>query len=411
MDKNLETLKKLNPSVEITEETDHINISNMWTDKTFMCRLEKATDFSPLENAFFPPELSALYHTDKSTLEVFFTPIFSNDELIKRQFSFFYKGLEFKASFGEPTELFRIIASGFRETDNSSDTDYRNLRKFRDYYKQETLPKYIQKYFENRVPINFFIQGDFSKISNDFVPLAKHLNFYLHYYDRETPILVIFEQDLDKKIYNLPCYTKKDKFPKVINFSKFDPVLLDLFQVSRRTANVRLKFIFFFQVLEYCAYYHLNDDLKKRLTNIIKRPDLLNNTSDYSKLLIEEFKDYFRQNDDSIKLEKLISDFCNWEDIKLEIECNKEYFATDLVFDGGLKIQAIINDKETFENEPKGLIKNIKTNIEKIRNVLVHLRESRENKVILPTPKNNDLLIPYLHLIQRIAEKIAIQHE
>lgn len=82
-----------------------------------------------------------------------------------------------------------------------------------------------------------------------------------------------------------------------------------------------------------------------------------------------------------------------------------------MVFDGGLKIPALISEKETFDTEPKGLVKTAKSNIEKIRNVLVHLRESRENKVILPTPKNNNLLIPYLHLIQRIAEKIAIQHE
>lgn len=411
MDKNLEILKKNNPSIEIVEETDHINISKMWDDSTFMCRLEKTTNFSPLANVSFPNELSAIYHKDTSTLEVIFSPILKNDPINERVFNFFYKGVEFKASFGEPTELFKIIATGFRETDNSSDTDYRNLRKFRDYYKQDTLPKYIQKYFENREPINFFIQGDFDKAASNFVAIAKHLNFYMHYYDRETPVLVIFEQEQDKEDYKTPCITKSNGFPKVINFTTFDPVLIDLFQVSRRTANVRLKFIFYFQVLEYCAYYHLNDDLKKRLTNIIKRPDLLNNTNDYSKLLIEEFKDYFRQNDDSIKLEKLLLDFCTWHDIKHEIECNKEYFSIDLVFDGGLRIPALISDKETFETEPKGILKSAKGNIEKIRNVLVHLRESRENKVILPTPKNNNLLIPYLHLIQRIAEKIAIQHE
>ena len=233
----------------------------------------------------------------------------------------------------------------------------------------------------------------------------------MSYYHRDTPNLVIFEQDLEEKIYETPCYTAKENFPEIINFSKIDPILLDLFQISRKTSNIRLKFIFYFQVLEYCAYYHLNDDLKKRLTNIIKRPDLLNNTNNYSKLIIEEFKDHFKQNDDSAKLEKLINDFCTWDDIKLEIETNKDYFSNDLVFDGGLKIQALINATENFENEPKGIMKSVKSNIEKIRNVLVHLRESRENKVILPTPKNNNLLIPYLHLVQRIAEKIAIHHE
>jgi hypothetical protein len=57
------------------------------------------------------------------------------------------------------------------------------------------------------------------------------------------------------------------------------------------------------------------------------------------------------------------------------------------------------------------MLSTIRKNIERIRNVLVHLREQRENKVILPTPDNDKKLLPYLYLIKRIAEKIAIQYE
>jgi len=42
---------------------------------------------------------------------------------------------------------------------------------------------------------------------------------------------------------------------------------------------------------------------------------------------------------------------------------------------------------------------------------MVHVRESRENKVILPTRHNTDLLIPYMFLIRRIAEVVAYSHE
>lgn len=413
MSEHLELLKTNNPTIEFVEEENFVNITKMWNDETFSCRFGKNEDFSDFGKIFFPIELSAMYHIETKKLEVIFAPLISDNSIIQRKFNFFYNGIEFQATFENPTNIFQTIAKGFQETDtdNSSDTDFRNLRKFRDYYNQETLPSYIKDFFDNKTPINFFISGDFDSISNDFVSLAKHLNFYMSYYHRETPNLVIFEQDLEEKTYETPCYTTNGNFPEIINFSKIDPILLDLFQISRKTSNVRLKFIFYFQVLEYCAYYHLNDDLKKRLTNIIKRPDLLNNTNNYSKLIIEEFKDHFKQNDDSAKLEKLINDFCTWNDVKLEIEANKDYFANDLVFEGGLKIQALINANENLENEPKGIMKSVKSNIEKIRNVLVHLRESRENKVILPTPNNNNLLIPYLHLVQRIAEKIAIHHE
>lgn len=119
-------------------------------------------------------------------------------------------------------------------------------------------------------------------------------------------------------------------------------------------------------------------------------------------------KDHFSQKDDSIKLEKTITENVSIEDIKNEIEANKEYFATDLEFEGGLKVNKILKDALSIESLKGDDLILIKKNIEKIRNVLVHLRESRENKVILPTKSNDQQLLPYLFVLRRIAEKVAI---
>jgi hypothetical protein len=43
-----------------------------------------------------------------------------------------------------------------------------------------------------------------------------------------------------------------------------------------------------------------------------------------------------------------------------------------------LKINKIISDEESIDKLVDSDVEKIKTNIEKIRNVLVHLRESRE---------------------------------
>jgi hypothetical protein len=233
----------------------------------------------------------------------------------------------------------------------------------------------------------------------------------MNYYDRKTPHIVIHEKE-EMEEFGLPCnYVKNKKIPQEIIFTNINSVLMDLFHIAKDTDNIRQKFIFYYQVLEYCAYYYLNDELKRNLTNMIKTPDLLNNPNKYTSLLIENFKDHFKQNDDSQKLEKLLNDYCTCDTIKNEIECNKDYFSKDLAFEGGFKIDSLISETENLDNRPKGIIKRIKENIDKIRNVLVHIRESRENKVILPTSKNNALLIPYLYLIQRIAEDIAIRYE
>src|SRR5690606_36653027 len=106
------------------------------------------------------------------------------------------------------------------------------------------------------------------------------------------------------------------------------------------------------------------------------------------------------------KLTKLISDYITVEDIQEEIKCNIKYFTKDVEFDGKFKLPALVNDDKIFDKikteskETKDkkkekdrlrqdLINQIADRIEKIRNVLVHIRESRENKVIFPTRKDN----------------------
>jgi hypothetical protein len=163
-------------------------------------------------------------------------------------------------------------------------------------------------------------------------------------------------------------------------------------------------------VLEYCSYYYLNEGLQRKLNNLVKNPDIINNSNHYSKVLVEEFKNYFKANDDKQKLEKLVNDHVDYKDIENEIISNHEYFSKDLVFDGGFKISALINNEKEALNPHKDILKSIIDRIDKIRNVLVHIRESRENKVILPTKRNNHLLIPYLFLTRRLAETIAIKY-
>ncbi|MEZ4854176.1 hypothetical protein [Flavobacterium sp.] len=105
----------------------------------------------------------------------------------------------------------------------------------------------------------------------------------------------------------------------------------------------------------------------------------------------------------------LISEHITISDIKLELQSNMAYYCKNIEFEGGFVIEPIIkNENVDLDSIPENTIKVIKENIVGIRNSLVHLRESRENKVILPTAKNDDLLIPYLYLIRRMCEKIII---
>ena len=405
----MNNLKELNPTVEIQEETEHININNLWNDKTFHLRYSKKENLDLFSDIILPEEFSAIIHKKHNKIEFIYAPVKNVEKEIGRKFDFQHNSEAYVISFEEPSETLKKIAKGFKILEQSGDSRYRNLRYFRDYYREDQNEG-MKAFFKDRTPINMFISGNLQKIT-DIQEFAKTINFYLRYYDRRSPTITIIKENFDDGEFNQHCINDENKFPNHINSVQIEPVILDLFQIAIETPNNRLKYLFYYQVLEYCSYYYLNENLKRKLKNIIRTPDIINNSEKYSRNIIEEFKDHFKSNDDRVKLEKLISEHCEFEDVKNEIEANKEYFSKELEFDGGFKLRSLITEEHNFDKPPKDIMKSIVDRIDKIRNVLVHIRESRENKVIFPTKKNNHQLLPYIYLIRRIAETIAIKYE
>jgi hypothetical protein len=405
MNKNLISLKKGNSKVEVLESLEGYKVINPWNDSSVSFFFKKRTNLVDLKNIVFPERLAAIFNSKSNSLEFIYGPVDQTSKILNRKFDFIYKGLNFICSFEKISNSLNLLAKNFQENTPESKTDHRNLRFLRDIYKDD----FYKDLFENAELISFYIKGDFAKLKNDFVGLCKSLNFYMAYFDRETPKILIYGKDHKEEKYIDPClYKLFDDFPSKINATTIDSTILDTFMVAENTANLRMKFIFYFQVLEYASYYYLDRKVHSKILKTLKDPDVLNRTDYFSKNLIEDLKNHFSQKDDSIKLEKTITETISISDIKNEIEANQEYFSKDLEFDGGLKISKVLNGDNPVENLKEGDLILIKKNIEKIRNVLVHLRESRENKVILPSAKNNNKLLPYLFLLRRIAEKVAV---
>ncbi len=265
---------------------------------------------------------------------------------------------------------------------------------------------------DSLIPTNFFIEGDFDSMSyNDQVLFFKQVNFMMLYYDRKSPYIVIFDTaEGGINDIKIPCKSNTTPFPSILNSKKYDSTLLDLMEAARHTGSIRLKYIFYYQVLEYCSYYYLENGLKRKLENIVKSPDILNSNL-YSSKIIELYSEYFKRNNDSQRMESLLKDLCSFDDIKNEIVSNADCFINDVCFDGGLKIEKLFNKKEEIDNPQNGIMTIIRKNIDNIRNVLVHARESRENVVISPTVRNNVLLRPYLYVLRRLAENVMIKFE
>ena len=405
MNKNLKNLVELNPKVKLTEYDDSTKLTLPWNDKTVGFVFKKGQKLIDIKDVIFPEQLSAIYNYKDTALEFIYGPISQENKIKVREFDFLYKGQSFKCSFGAISDTLKILAKAFKEQATESQTDYRNIRLLRDVL-NDGLYKEL---FKDKFMASFFVQGNFKKINFDFVGLSKSLNFYMSYFDRNTPTILIHPKELDEENYNNPClYELFDTFPKKINASKIDSTLLDTFMVAGKTENIRLQFIFYFQVLEYCSYYYLDKKIQAKILKTMNDPSVFDKPEYFSKTLIEDLKDHFSKKDDSIKLEKTITENVSIKDLKNEIESNKEFFSNDIEFEGGLKINRIVQNDHGIDSLKDDDLILIKKNIERIRNVLVHLRESRENKVILPSQNNNQKLQPYLWLIRRIAEKVAI---
>lgn len=415
--KHIQEFLKLNSSVTVKINDDatkkYFVLENLWDDKSFDECFPEDMDLSFLSGVVLPPELVAFFHKAYNKLEFIFAPIDKTDKFFGRQFIFNYKGVDFRCYFAEVSNVLERFARAFRRLEGGSGSDYRNLLIFRDFFNKEKLSENRREYFKEKVPISFYIEGDMERIECDFISLSKHLNLFMLYFDRKSPVIKIIPKEDKCEAFTLPCYSNVNKFPNIINSRVINPTIMDILLIAKGNRNIRLKYFFYFQVLEYCSYYYLNHDLKRRLIALLRNPDVSNNSDYYAMFMIEEFKNFFKQNDDSSKLEKTILDYCTLEDIKLELKTNCSYFSKQITFDGGFAVDAIIKDATALEDSPNGcmILKNVKDNIEKIRNVLVHLRESRENKIILPTRKNENLLLPYLYLVERIAEKIAIKFD
>lgn len=394
-----------NNYIKANNDEDKLIIYNCWNDFSFYLEYSNEDNLDFLKNILLPCDLFAIFHKDNNLYEFIFLPVTEKYEL---DIQYIFCGNSYRLYYDRPTESFEKIATHAKLADNAdiNERSYGLLRYSR-YYRHR--PDNEQ---EQIIPTNFFIEGDFSNIPYEkHIELFRHVNFMLSYYDRNSPFILLFNNDeysiCDIKI---PCKSNSEGFPSIINSNAYNSTLLELMEAAKNTNSYRLKYIFYFQVLEYCSYYYIENNLKRQITNIIKSPDIINSNK-YSNRIIEIFSDYFKSNKDEKRMERLLSDLCSFEDIKDEIKTNSRFFIEDINFDGGFSVKGMFKDESEIDNASQIIIPTIRKNIESIRNVLVHARESRENSEIKPTQKNIELLKPYLYLLRRIAETVIIKYE
>lgn len=379
-------------------------IVNPWEDDTVQIEVSIDNEIllESLNSVILPPPLSAIFHTDTYTFEFIFTVASPDNYLWSRAFDFIFNGVTYPCYYGESSEKLLSIASATRPRKPSSNTKHRNLRIYNDYCCQEKLPEPMVKFFENKKPISFFL-GPFTPKNNDeIIELSRHLNFYMFYFDRNTPIIEIYRPDEDFLLneQEVTC-----AFPDKLIGSTINPYLLDLW-TSASSLHGRLSFLYYYQILEYAGFYYIDEDVKLRIEKILRKPDLLSTTSTCISQAIDEIIDY-RLTDEQ-KLNAVIKRSSDPEKIWGVLEPYKDYFCNAVYFDGGFSVEPLIKQEWSHDDFAKSWYPKVPEKLRLIRNALVHSRESRVGQVIAPTRANNKRLIPWIKIIEEIACQVAI---
>lgn len=400
----MKKILKNNNGIIINEWKDKIIIEKLWNDEAFMFEIDKKEIIPDFSSIKFHEELCAMHDIKKNKIEFIFTLLDENEKLKDLKFIFYFEGQEYKCYFKAPSKKLIFLAKNFIIKSPESHSWYRNLRIFNDYYSKNLYKKFK--------PYNFYIDWFNLNNKDKIEEFIKSFNFYTNYFYRRMPSLIYIKNPEIEEKFKIPCFYNKNNFPEKIITNKIEKTLLDILTFARNnTNNTRLQFILYFQIIEYVSYYYLDDNLNSKLSKILKNPDINEKSHDYSKEIINILQNYYKNTDknDNKKIETIISDFIWPNDLINELNENISIFNKDIIFDWWFQL-CKINSEDSFKKLDTNDIKNISNNIINIRNVLVHLRHKNENVSILPTKKNDNLIKPYLYLLTRISEIIAIKY-
>jgi|SRR5215469_4606027 len=142
----------------------HSFILDPWGDDSLVLGFEtaKVDGFTPtLNGVLLPQRFTAVYHIETKTMEFIFDVLdpVTHPEF-GMQFVFRWRGRDYQCKFSNSSNVLMQIAMMFMPRRRfDSNTEFRNLRAFRDFQIRESLPESVASFFENKQPTSFFVEG------------------------------------------------------------------------------------------------------------------------------------------------------------------------------------------------------------------------------------------------------------
>ncbi|MGA9042669.1 MAG: hypothetical protein WB421_19205 [Terriglobales bacterium] len=405
---DLSEFRRSNPWSKVEAVDRTITIQLPWNDGSLELVVQSAKDrreIGCLNALVLPERFNAIYHRDQKRIEYIFSELFDAEEALPSQdFAFRWSSRDYLCHYGPTSERLLFLARVFRPVKGSS-SHHRHLDELHDFQLAHKLPATLQHWFKSRKAISFFVENVEAYHEEHLIAFAKHLNFYTAYFDRTSPMIDIVPVSSGNVPLTPGAPRTPEVIPPMITAVELDPFLLDL-NLAARMGEIRLRFLYYYQILEYAGFYWVEDSVKTAICKILQAPDLQSNLDEYVPKLLDALVPT-RQNDEH-KIKRVIESRVDPKVIWTEISCNLPHFCVAHKFEGGFQTEPLVSIDTTEEAFSKMWNPKVFDTLRAIRNSLVHARESRTEAVIFPTVANARLLRPWIPVARRMAEQVTI---
>jgi len=402
--------------IKVDRDESTTTVTGLWNDSGISLRFKDTDPNNDLykeimRNVIFPPTLRAIYHEDLHSMEFIYRigPRFNEPET---SFTLRHAGSVYTCGFREGSVRLAMLAL-FARTSPNTFTDNKNLDLLRagifsvidEYSKNhkrkdsQNIEDIIQdsnfiQHLSNNI-LSFWVEGlDINDENMHYV--LNIINFYMLYYNRHTPLIIIDQEDGHTK-FDIPVFPK-GTFLNDIHAINIDENALDIL-ISSVSPDPYKKYIQLYQVLEYYTYYYYDKKLRENIHSSIIRPDLHIETDEIVNEIIDQVIKYANNNSIVIKIENLINN--------INIQSALAHMSKFSVLSESYSLPTNVDIKPVYTDK-KYDTKNLSTNLVTLRNSMVHSKERRNKGRLLHTRSNMEYVKLWAEILQSIVMDIMI---
>lgn len=398
---DLAPFAEANPEARVIREGSVYHIEKPWGDETLRGRVpfEASAAAEALNAVRLPPAFSGLLHRDTNDLEFIFGPVDANDELRTRRFAFSFCGLTLQCEFADASERLAHVVNAMRPSGQPSHTEFRNVPYVR------TFLRVARTAVEPRTVLtSFWLRG--CTLPEDLWPnLARHLNFYMTYFDRRSPRIIVHEDTVVRPV-DRPTRHLFGPFPSHIAARRLDPYMLTLSESGLPGDEPMRTFLYSYQVLEYAAFYYLKEELANTIRRIVTSPDIVVRGEEASRQILDALVE--ERTSEEAKIAAVVSQAVDPAALWREIEAKAAFFSEPTKFEGGFELPQLIKKGWTLDDFRAAWLPKVPDSFRKLRNALLHAREQRLSRCIAPSVGNAALLRPWAGLISIASNQVVL---